>query len=190
VGDVAAFSFYPTKNLGALGDGGAVVARRTDVVDRARRLRQYGWQSKYHVGVDGGRNSRLDELQAAFLRVRLPHVDDWNVARRAVVGRYVEAAGSGALSVLPATDEDHVAHLAVAVADDREKVRGRLAEAGIGTDVHYPVPDHRQGPFRAELRHVFLPVTERRAGQVLTLPCFPELTDDEIGRVCDALGTL
>jgi aminotransferase EvaB len=189
VGDVAAFSFYPTKNLGALGDGGAVVSGRTDVVSRARQLRQYGWRQKY-AGLDGGRNSRLDELQAAFLRVRLPHVDTWNASRREVIERYVDAAGSGSVRVLPAAGAEHVAHLAVAVADDRERVRGRLAEAGIGTDVHYPVPDHRQAPFGAELGDVHLPVTERTAERVLTLPCFPELTDTEVTRVCDVLTTL
>lgn len=190
LGDVAAFSFYPTKNLGALGDGGAVTTDREDVAIRARRLRTYGWGAKYRVAEDGGRNSRLDELQAAFLRVRLPHLDRWNEARRAVVARYAAAAEGTGVRVLPATGPGHVAHLAVLVADDREAARAALTEAGVQTDVHYPVPDHRQEPFAAEHAGVSLPVTERLAGQVLSLPCFAELRDDEVERVCAVLRTL
>ena len=93
LGDAAAFSFYPTKNLGALGDGGAVATPHAELAERVRSLRQYGWDSKYAVGMDGGRNSRLDELQAALLRVRLPFVDAWNARRRSIIGRYAEAAG-------------------------------------------------------------------------------------------------
>ncbi|MGY1805576.1 DegT/DnrJ/EryC1/StrS family aminotransferase [Blastococcus sp. SYSU D00922] len=190
LGDVASFSFYPTKNLGALGDGGAVTTNREDVAARARRLRMYGWSAKYEVTEDGGRNSRLDELQAALLRVRLPHLDGWNEARRAVVARYVAAAEGTGVRVLPATGPDHVAHLAVLVAEDREAARAALTAAGIQTDVHYPVPDHRQEPFAAEHAGVSLPVTEQRARQVLTLPCFAELRDDEVDRVCAVLRTL
>jgi aminotransferase EvaB len=190
LGDVAAFSFYPTKNLGALGDGGAVTSPRQDVADRARRLRMYGWSAKYEVGHDGGRNSRLDELQAALLRVRLAHLDAWNEARRAIVARYVAAADGTGVRVLPAVGPDHVGHLAVLVAQDRDAVRDALTAAGIQTDVHYPIPDHQQKPFFAEHAEVSLPVTELRSGQILSLPCFPELTDAEIERVCAALKGL
>jgi dTDP-4-amino-4,6-dideoxygalactose transaminase len=190
LGDVAAFSFYPTKNLGALGDGGAVTAQREDIADRARRLRMYGWSAKYDVGEDGGRNSRLDEVQAALLRVRLPHLDGWNATRREIIARYVAAAEGTSVRVLPATGTDHVAHLAVAVTDDRDAVRAALTRAGIQTDVHYPIPDHQQKPFVADLAATSLPVTEERSNQVFTLPCFPELTAGEIDRVCAALKGL
>lgn len=190
IGDVAAVSFYPTKNLGALGDGGAVLTRRPDVADRARSLRQYGWQRKYDVGFDGGRNSRLDEIQAAFLRVRLPHLDKWNEMRRVVIRHYVNAVASDSVFVLPAEGEEHVAHLAVIVADDRASVRMKMSEAEIGTDIHYPICEHRQRPYRESFSDVRLPVTEKRARQVLSLPCFPEMTEAELLRVCNVLGTL
>ena len=190
LGDVAAFSFYPTKNLGACGDGGAVTSGREDVADRARRLRQYGWAAKYEVGEDGGRNSRLDELQAALLRVRLPHLDGWNEARRQIIARYVAASAGTGVRVLPAVGADHVSHLAVAVTEDRDAARAALADAGIQTDVHYPIPDTQQKPFVTDFASVSLPITEKRAGQIFSLPCFPELTDAEIERVCTALRGL
>jgi dTDP-4-amino-4,6-dideoxygalactose transaminase len=190
LGDVAAFSFYPTKNLGAFGDGGAVTTSRGDVAARARRLRMYGWTAKYEVGEDGGRNSRLDELQAALLRVQLSHLDEWNETRRAVIARYVAAAEGTSVRVLPAEGPDHVAHLAVVVADDRDVARATLTAAGIQTDVHYPIPDHQQKPFVADYAATSLPVTEQRSGQVFSLPCFPELTAAEIDRVCAALRGL
>ncbi len=190
LGDAAAFSFYPTKNLGALGDAGAVTSVHAEVADRARRLRQYGWDTKYTVGLDGGCNSRLDELQAAFLRVRLPHVERWNAARRAVIARYVDAADGTAVRVLPAVGDGHVAHLAVAVAEDRDAVRAALRDAGVSTDVHYPVPDHRQKPFAADYADVQLPVTEQLSARIFSLPCFPELAEEEIDEVCSVLATL
>jgi dTDP-4-amino-4,6-dideoxygalactose transaminase len=190
LGDVAAFSFYPTKNLGAFGDGGAVTTSREDVAQRARRLRMYGWTAKYEVGEDGGRNSRLDELQAALLRVQLSHLDEWNETRRSVIARYVAAAEGTSVRVLPAEGPDHVAHLAVVVADDRDAAREAMTAAGVQTDVHYPISDHQQKPFVAEHAAATLPVTEERSGQIFSLPCFPELTSDEIDRVCAALREL
>jgi dTDP-4-amino-4,6-dideoxygalactose transaminase len=190
LGDVAAFSFYPTKNLGAFGDGGAVTTSREDVADRARRLRMYGWTAKYEVGEDGGRNSRLDEMQAALLRVQLSHLDEWNETRRSIIARYAAAADGTRVRVLPAEGAGHVAHLAVVVADDRDAVREALTAAGIQTDVHYPIPDHQQKPFVAEHADTSLPVTEERSGQIFSLPCFPELGSDEIDRVCAALREL
>jgi aminotransferase EvaB len=188
-GDVAAFSFYPTKNLGALGDGGAVTSKQPDVARRVRELRQYGWGAKYEVAMDGGRNSRLDELQAALLRVRLPFVDAWNEKRREIIAHYVQAAEGTGVRVLAARDVDHAGHLAVALAPDRDGVRAALSAAGVQTDVHYPIPDHHQQPFVSE-SPVRLPVTEATAQQVFSLPCFPELTSAEVERVCAALASL
>ena len=184
---VGTFSFYPTKNLGALGDGGALATHDGEVAERLRLLRQYGWEAKYRIGLPGGRNSRLDELQAAILRVRLPGVLAANERRRAIIARYRSAA-SGSIAVLPAEGADHSGHLAVAVAGDRDGARAALDSAGVATDVHYPVPDHRQPGLPGG--DVSLPVTERLAGQVLTLPCFPELTDQEVDAVCEALAAL
>jgi dTDP-4-amino-4,6-dideoxygalactose transaminase len=188
--DAATFSFYPTKNLGALGDGGAVCTDRGEVADIVRSLRQYGWGRKYEVKLPGGRNSRLDELQAGVLRIRIGHLDAWNEHRRSIVRRYAEALPTDVGQFVARDREDCVAHLAVALVDDRERVRGTLEAAGIDTDVHYPVADHRQQAWSAEYAGFSLPVTEHAVAHVVTVPCFPELTEDEIERVCEALGGL
>ena len=184
--DVAALSFYPTKNLGALGDGGAVATRSAETADAIRELRQYGWRGKYTIARDGGRNSRLDELQAAVLRARLPRLDDWNARRREIVTTYA-AQASGKLTVLPAVGPGHVAHLAVVVTRDRSALQAHFDGRFIRSDVHYPIPDHRQPAIAREYAEVHLPVTERLAGQVLSVPVFPELRRDEVERVCEAL---
>jgi len=188
IGDIAATSFYPTKNLGALGDGGAIFTNSEELATRVRELRQYGWSSKYRVARAGGTNSRLDELQAAFLGVRLPLLDELNERRRSIVAAYVAAAEGGPLQVLPAVGTHHVAHLAVALTDRREEMRAALAESGVQTDVHFPVPDHMQPGFAAAAQS--LPVTERLAEEVLSLPCFPEMTNDEVDAVCAAIKAL
>jgi dTDP-3-amino-2,3,6-trideoxy-4-keto-D-glucose/dTDP-3-amino-3,4,6-trideoxy-alpha-D-glucose/dTDP-2,6-dideoxy-D-kanosamine transaminase len=189
-GDAATFSFYPTKNLGALGDGGAVVTSDPELAASLLRLRQYGWTSKYSIGVDGGRNSRLDEIQAAVLRSRLPHVAVWNERRRQIIKRYAVAAEGTDLTILPVRGADHAGHLAVGLTPYRDEVVAKLAAAGVHTDVHYPIPDHRQPAFENEFAHVNLPVTEETAHQLISLPCFPELTEAEVEQVCDALRSL
>ena len=187
-GDLSATSFYPTKNLGALGDGGAVATNNAAFAEKVTQLRQYGWNSKYRVAIAGGANSRLDEIQAAFLLARLPQLDALNDRRRWIIAQYVAAAAGGPLRVLPAVGEHHVAHLAVALTARRDEVREVLAERGVSTDIHFPVPDHQQPGFNAEPHS--LPNTEELAGQVLSLPCFPELTDEEVRAVCKAIGAL
>lgn len=187
-GDLATISFYPTKNLGGLGDGGAVLTNDGELARRVAKLRQYGWESKYKVGVAGGVNSRLDEIQAAFLLARLPMLDSWNERRRNIVSRYFEAAQNESFRVLPADGNHHVAHLAVGLTNDREAVVAHFTRHGVRTDVHFPIPDHFQPGFEAE--HQTLPVTEQVASQVLTLPCFPELTDAEVEIVCSAIRSL
>lgn len=189
-GDVAAFSFYPTKNLAALGDGGVVATSSDEVADRVRKLRQYGWDRKYRVSIPGGGNSRLDELQAAVLRVRLDRLDGWNARRREIVQRYAAVLAPAVGRFVAGAGEDYVAHLAVAVVADRERVRAALDAAGVGTDVHYPIADHRQPAWSDDYADVRLPVTEHAVEHVLTLPCFPELTEEEIVRVCEALRGL
>jgi dTDP-4-amino-4,6-dideoxygalactose transaminase len=184
--DAAALSFYPTKNLGALGDGGAVLTGSPETAARVRQLRQYGWLDKYTIGTDGGRNSRLDEVQAAVLRTRLTRLDAGNQRRRDIIQAYASAASSR-VRVLPADSPAHVGHLAVVVSDDREALREHLAAHEVKTDVHYPIPDHRQPAFAAQYAHTVLPVTERAALTALSIPVFPELTDHEVERVSDAL---
>jgi dTDP-3-amino-2,3,6-trideoxy-4-keto-D-glucose/dTDP-3-amino-3,4,6-trideoxy-alpha-D-glucose/dTDP-2,6-dideoxy-D-kanosamine transaminase len=186
IGDAAAFSFYPTKNLGALGDGGAVATSDPALARRVRRLRQYGWGEKYEVVEDRGANSRLDEVQAAVLRTRLSRLDASNRRRRAIARRYADAVAGTSLRMVGGDGEDHVAHLAVVRSPSRERLAAALATHGVGTAVHYPLPDHRQA-VPLGVAEQGLPVTERACGEVLSLPCFPELGDEEVDGVCSAL---
>lgn len=186
--DIGTVSFYPTKNLGAIGDGGAIITSSDALAATVRQLRQYGWETKYYVTAGGGVNSRLDEVQASFLRVRLPNLDSLNERRRIVVARYVEAAANGPIRVLPADGPHHVAHIAACLTADRAEIRKDLASMGVQTDVYFPVPDYCQPGFNAE--KVNLEVTEITAQQVFSLPCFPELSDVEIDQVCSALRSL
>ncbi|MBU1586702.1 MAG: DegT/DnrJ/EryC1/StrS family aminotransferase [Actinobacteria bacterium] len=186
VGDIATTSFYPTKNLGALGDGGAVFTNSEELATAVRRTRQYGWSSKYHIGYDHGRNSRLDELQAAILRVKLPLLDGWNARRREIHARY-EAATS---RMVNRASESFIGHLAVATSDDRGATRAALRAAGVATDVHYPVPDHHQEFPSDRPTPVSLPATEAASASVFSVPLFPELTDVEVDRVSAALASV
>ncbi|MFS8136498.1 MAG: DegT/DnrJ/EryC1/StrS family aminotransferase [Thermomonas sp.] len=185
-GDVASYSFYPTKNLGALGDGGAVVTRDPAIADRTRKLRQYGWTQKYTNGLAGGRNSRLDEIQARALLLMLPLLDGWNRRRRHIANHYSSEIRNTGISVPPVAGEEFVGHLYVVRSDRRQDLRHHLAASGIQTDVHYPLPDHRQPCHEGRYDAVSLPITEADAASVLTLPCFPEMTDDEVQRVVDS----
>ena len=185
MGTVATFSFYPTKNLGAFGDAGAVVTSSAELADRIRQLRSYGWSTKYQADVAGGRNSRMDEMQAAILRVRLPYLDERNARRRDILAAYRDVSGA---RFLGADDPGGVAHLAVMLHDDRDQARVALNERGIATDVHYPIPDYRQAAWRAD--HVSLPKTEALCDSILTVPLFPQMTDLEVETVCAALVQL
>jgi dTDP-4-amino-4,6-dideoxygalactose transaminase len=188
-GAAGCFSFYPTKNLGALGDGGAVTTNDPGIAETVRRLRQYGWSARYHAALPGGRNSRLDEIQAAMLLVMLPKLDAWNAARRALVGRYAAAVGNRGV-VLPRDPESpaYVGHLCVLRHPQRDRFRAALEARGIATDLHYPLPDYRQPAVIAAVGSGRpLPETERAAAEIFSIPCFPELTDREAERVAAAL---
>jgi len=189
-GVAACFSFYPTKNLGALGDGGAITTHDAHLAQRVKSLRQYGWSAKYRSS-EYGRNSRMDELQAAILRAKLPHLDGWNARRREIASIYSAALAGQALEYPLDFGEAYVAHLYVIRSPSREQVRAALKQRGIDTDIHYPVPDHLQEAARGTLAaDTELPVTEQAAGEVLTLPCYAELEDDEISAVATALQAL
>lgn len=179
-GDISTFSFYPTKNLGALGDGGALVMNDADVAARAKQLRQYGWGKKYRSAMMGGRNSRLDEIQAAILRIKLPYLDGWNEQRRSIFSRYGTLI-SHAEIVLPTNcEQDHVAHLYVLCTAQRDSLSRHLRALDIPHDIHFPIPDHRQEMFGERFSDTSLPVTDALCNKVLTLPCFPEMTDEEV----------
>jgi aminotransferase EvaB len=193
LGDLAAFSFYPTKNLGALGDAGAVVTSDEPTSQRLRMLRHYGWADKYHEAISGGRNSRMDEIQAAVLRVMLQYLDDRNRTRRAIIARYEHAtAHSGALKMVhSAASEGFVAHLAIASAPNRDSVRRALRDAGIDTGVHYPVLDVDQPTVRNSLhRMTTLDGSRHLNPTILSLPCFPTMSPDELDHVSGALRQL
>ncbi|MEN9933637.1 MAG: hypothetical protein RLZZ387_216 [Chloroflexota bacterium] len=192
IGALGCFSFYPTKNLGALGDGGAVVTSDGALAEKLRRLREYGWERKYYTTDLGGLNSRLDELQAAILSAKLQHLPAWNARRRRIAEQYEELLGGTGL-ILPETpvEGDHVYHLYVVRVpggpEARDALRAGLHERGVGAEVHYPLPAHQQPVYAHLAPEGGLPVTERLAGEVLSLPMYPELTDDEVRAVADAV---
>lgn len=189
VGDMGCFSFYPTKNLGALGDGGAVTCQDAALVGRLRALRQYGWSSKYTVALANGRNSRLDEMQAAVLRAKLPLLDGWNAERRRIASRYHEAFANLPVDLPGPVGEDYVAHLYVLrlpEASQRDGFRAHLQGRDVATDVHYPIPDHRQPAYPSGDSRHSLPATESACDRNVTLPCFPGMTDSQVEQVIDA----
>lgn len=182
-GDASSFSFYPTKNLGALGDGGAVVTNRADIAEHVSRLRQYGWTDKYRVEFVGARNSRLDELQAAILTHFLPELDAHNSRRRSIAKRYNLRINHPDVVLPELVGQEYVGHLYVIRSSMRDSLRAHLKSLGISSDVHYPVPDHQQPVFGRRFFRVRLPNTEQLATEVLTLPCYPEMTEAQIEEV-------
>lgn len=189
MGDAAAFSFYPTKNLGAYGDGGCLTTNDPDVADRARLLRGYGWRQRY-VSESHGFNSRLDELQAAILRVKLRHLDAANDERRRRASLYDESL-EGVTIPAAASWAEPVYHLYVIEVDGRDELRAALQAAGVGTDIHYPLASHLQ-PACTDLNMGpgSLPVTEALASRVLSLPMYPELPIDHVERVAEIVSRL
>ena len=189
IGRLGCFSFYPTKNLGALGDGGAVVTDDAGLAKRLRLVREYG-QTERYVHVTKGVNSRLDEVQAAVLRAKLPHLDVWNKRRRDIASRYSDAISETStrqLAELPG--RHHAYHLYVVETEDRAALQSHLDSRGIRTAVHYPRPVHGYEPYRSlGDGPVPLAVSEQLCEHVLSIPLFPELTDDEVERVSAALA--
>lgn len=187
-GDMACFSFYPTKNLGALGDGGMVVTNDSQLAQRARLLREYGWAERY-VSHLRGWNTRLDELQAAILRVKLRHLDQANTQRSTLAARYdaeLSKAGLGLPKSRPGAT--HVHHLYVVRSSRRDELQAHLKTKDIGALVHYPVPIHRQPAYLGRLPGGdSLPETERAAQEVLSLPMYPELPPNDLQTVVAAI---
>jgi dTDP-4-amino-4,6-dideoxygalactose transaminase len=192
LGEIAAFSFYPTKNLGALGDGGAVVTGNPSLAERVRLLREYGWKQRYISSLNG-MNSRLDEIQAAILRVRLEWLDRENERRRLIARTYDHRLEETGL-VLPQTHGkvSHVYHQYVVRSTNRDQLRSYLEGQGIETSIHYPSPLHLQPAYNDRKRVIIgrlnLPVTEKVASQILSLPMHAHLTEQEVERVCEVIG--
>ncbi len=187
VGDLASFSFYPTKNLGAYGDGGAVITNDAGYADRLRRLRNYGQTQRYHHA-ERGMNSRLDELQAAILGVKLAHLDEHNQTRRSLAAAYDEHLRGVTIPVVR-TDAYHVYHLYVVRHPNRDALMAALKANGVGTLIHYPLPIHLQ-PAYADLgyRPGSLPVTEKIAGEIVSLPMYIGLTAADIEIIAEAVS--
>ncbi|MBO0737605.1 MAG: DegT/DnrJ/EryC1/StrS family aminotransferase [Alphaproteobacteria bacterium] len=190
-GDIGCFSFYPTKNLGALGDGGMVVTKDPALAAALREIREYGWRERY-VSARPGTNSRLDAMQAAVLRVKLAALTAGNARRRAIAERY-DAGLAGLPLALPARrpGTGHVFHQYVIRLAERDALRASLREAGIGTGIHYPVPVHCQPAYIGRLVSgpSGLGITERAASQILSLPIYPQLPDEAVDRVIAGIRT-
>lgn len=189
LGQAAAFSFYPTKNLAAFGDGGAVTTSEPGVADRLKRLRQYGWRERY-ISEEPGVNSRLDELQAALLGVRLRLLQDENVRRNAIADAYRAGLDGAAVELPPAapTGSVHAYHQFVVRAANRDEVRELLSSAGVGTSVLYPMAVHRQPAYAGNPSSGWpLPRTDETVERILALPMHPHLTDDDVEQVVHAV---
>jgi dTDP-4-amino-4,6-dideoxygalactose transaminase len=189
IGDVGCFSFYPTKNLGAFGDGGFIATNDPELGERVRMLRQYGWRERDRSEIRGF-NSRLDEVQAAILRVMLPHVPAWTTRRRLLADEYRRQLSDMPVSLQDRPESDtHAYHLFVIRTANRDQLRAFLRSEGIATMVHYPIPVHLQ-PAYADISHGVgsLPITEAHSHQIVSLPLYPEMPRAAIGRVTDAVG--
>lgn len=192
LGAASAFSLYPTKNLGALGDGGVLATDDVELAERIAAIRQYGWRERY-ISSMVGVNSRLDEVQAAILRARLPHLDAGNQRRRDIAGAYdVALEGGPLLPPMRREGAEHVFHQYVLRAPNRTELQAKLKAMGVGTGIHYPVPVHLQSAYqgRVALGPAGCAETARAAGEVFSLPMYPELTAEQIGQVCEALRVL
>jgi dTDP-4-amino-4,6-dideoxygalactose transaminase len=187
-GDAASFSFYPTKNLGALGDGGAVVTNNPSIAKRLELLRQYGWSAKYTVDMLGARNSRLDEIQAAILSEFLPYLDEANAKRREIATRYSTTICNPNVITPKVETNNYVAHLYVVRNPQRNALREHLRQLNIASDIHYPIADYHQPVFKNRFSTICLPNTETLTEQILTLPCYPEMTQQDVDLVINSIN--
>lgn len=190
LGDAAGFSFYPGKNLGALGDGGCVVTNDNELADKVRALGNYGSDYKYHH-IYQGTNSRLDEMQAAFLRVKLPHLDKWNADRKRIADRYLKGIKNPLIKLpLASTEEyEHIYHVFVIRCDRRDELEKYLNDNSIGTVKHYPIPMHLQEAYKElGLKQCDLPIAEEISNTVLSIPMYYGMTTEEVEYVIDVIN--
>ena len=188
-GDAATFSFYPTKNLGALGDGGAVAFKNPEHASLVKQLAQYGWSTRYIVSHERGINSRLDEIQAAIIVERFKTLKQKNKSRQMIVQQY-QLAVKSPRRIIFADDESFVGHMAVLVSPTRDRDRSAFENAGIATGVHFPVLDHQQSAWKYHFDSVTLPNSEKLVKQIISIPCFTQLQETEIERICSVLKNL
>lgn len=185
LGDLATFSFYPTKNLGTVGDAGAITTNKRAYYYKLKQLSQYGWSSKYSISLRGGRNSRMDEIQAAILCRLIKKLDGWNKKRRDIYSQYI-SSNTGGLSFYERLDGSNVVHLAVLRTKKRDEFIRYMNSNGVSVDIHYPILDFNQIAWGGD-SNVKLPISEKVVEQIVTLPCFPTMTNDEINHVCKLL---
>jgi len=186
IGDIGCFSFYPTKNLGAIGDGGIIVTKNKDLAQKARLLREYGWKERYISHIEGW-NSRLDELQSAILRVKLKYLDSDNTKRQKIAKLYEKMlSGTDLILPLKRKNSEHVYHLYVVRSKKRDILIEYLKKNGIGALIHYPQPVHLQPAYKKFAR-TKLHITENISKEILSLPMYPELTTNEIINICNTI---
>ena len=187
LGDVAEFSFYPGKNLGCLGDGGCITTNNKDIADKIKELRNYGSNKKY-IHNEKGFNSRLDELQASILSVKLPHLDKWNNRRREIANMYLKGIKNSKIELpIVAKDNTHVWHQFVIQTEKRDELQQYLNNNNIATMIHYPKAIHKQDAYK-EFNKLDLPIAEKLANEILSLPMYYGLTDEEINYIIDIIN--
>ncbi|MFH0869438.1 MAG: DegT/DnrJ/EryC1/StrS family aminotransferase [archaeon] len=189
IGDIGCFSFYPGKNLGAYGEGGLCVTNNDEFARKIRLLRDHGSEKKYYHDTIGY-NSRLHGIQGAVLNVKLKYLDGWNLARAKAAELYSKKLGANSKIIVPKVMDGHthIFHLFVVQVDDRDAVMQKLKEAGITALIHYPVPIHLQKAYESlGYKEGAFPVTEKAAKRILSLPIYPEITEEQVSYVCDAL---
>jgi dTDP-4-amino-4,6-dideoxygalactose transaminase len=187
-GDISTFSFYPTKNLGAVGDGGAILTNSDAFASNSRKLMQYGWGRKYEVEIMNGSNSRLDEIQAAFLLHKLNYLEEWNLVRISIARQYVEGIDHPKIKVLKNTLMG-VAHLFVIQTSERRELTQHLSEHNIQFGIHYPISDHRQKIFNKKFDELKLTVTDNAVNNIVSLPLYPGLTQVQIRHVISTVNS-
>jgi aminotransferase EvaB len=190
IGDIGTFSFYPTKNLGGVGDGGALATSNLQYAKAINQIRQYGWGAKYEIHIPGGMNSRLDEIQAAVLRIGLKDIDRLNEKRRDIVSKYSEALSESNIKLVTSPAIENVAHLAVLQIPEempRKYFCEYMSRLGIQTDIHYPILDCDQNGLYQSNISPDLPISRKFSERIVSIPLFPELTPKEVTYICQAL---
>ena len=187
-GDISTFSFYPTKNLGAVGDGGAILTNSDALASNSRKLKQYGWGRKYEVEIMSGSNSRLDEIQAAFLLVKLNYLEEWNVERISLARQYVKGIDNPKIKVLKNTLMG-VVHLFVIQTSERRELTQHLSKHNIQFGIHYPISDHKQKIFNNKYDELNLTVTDNAVNNILSLPLYPGLTQVQVEHLISTLNS-
>ena len=190
LGDIGAFSFYPTKNLGGVGDGGGISTNEFRLADRISQLRQYGWVDKYNIKTANGKNSRLDEIQAAILRLNLGDLDEGNQRRRAILCNYSEAIAQSGIQLVTNSSAQSAAHLAILKFPNtisRDRFRVYMRGKGIATEIHYPILDVDQEAYRQVGKVVSLPRSRAAVDVIVTIPLFPQMTGEEVSYISSAL---